>query len=432
MTSPSAQDVPRERLYWFFLLLLTLLVAASWTVPGVLAWWHDFHATATPLRRDGNPQCFDFAQFPAVARAWETGTIERIYDRTYQEELVRQVLGLTAENKLSHDPALLTFSYPPFYCWLPRLLVGLEYRQAFWVWTALQLAFAGVAVLAWRLELADRPRVFWLVVIGFAVMPPAAMVFVLGHASFLGLAILSVFWLLLERRRDFTAGLCLSLLLYKPQLGAVIGLVLLTKQRWQTVLGVAAGAAGLLAASLAVSTRALAEYPTMLRSLGELASSRLDYYERQHSWLAFVVDLTGRAPARFTALESALWLLPLTIMVMVLLWSWRGPWQPVSTCFAANCAATVLATMFVSPYQFSYDLVLLGVPAVYSGKTLDRRPAWHRWALLLSIILVLAGILGTRGVFEGFALPRLAPLGVAAWFAVEVFAAESFRTPLAA
>src|SRR5262249_563959 len=122
MTTPAnpplqpAQDpsapVAREQVYWAAAFLLLLLLSACWTFLHTKDWWDNYLATDTPLRPDGYPQAADFAQYVAVARAWETGTIDQIYDLDHQDKLVREITGQAPDAKPAYDTRLLTFSYP--------------------------------------------------------------------------------------------------------------------------------------------------------------------------------------------------------------------------------------------------------------------------------------------------------------------------------
>jgi hypothetical protein len=96
---------------------------------------------------------------------------------------------------------------------------------------------------------------------------------------------------------------------------------------------------------------------------------------------------------------NAGWVLPLTVLGSVALlaglaWAWRGP-----AAFSARAdpagwdrrwAATLLAALLVSPHGFSYELVLVLLPAVLAWRA-AREPATYtpgpirRTALLLTI-----------------------------------------------
>ncbi|HXL17980.1 MAG TPA: glycosyltransferase family 87 protein, partial [Streptosporangiaceae bacterium] len=206
---------------------------------------------------DGSPYGRDFLQFVYVAEAWRAGTLDPLYDP------VTQVTAFRRLAQLSDDfPLILRYNYPPFFAWLPHLLSGMQYRSAYVAWLALQLGFLLLAIAAWRLELADRPGMFRLLLALLAVSPFLPFNLMIGQTGFIGLASLSWACRLLRTGRDFSAGVCVATLLYKSPLGIVLGPLLLLKRRWHTVGGVAAGGAVLLIASLLVSPRALGDYLT--------------------------------------------------------------------------------------------------------------------------------------------------------------------------
>jgi hypothetical protein len=426
----TADAAPTWRNVWAFALFLLTLYCLIWTVRIDAVFVQGYRSADGPRRADGYPIGVDFAQYPAVARAWETGTIGRVYDADYQRQLVREVTAEPDESPKAYNPRTLTFSYPPFYLWLPRLIAGLPYRTAFWVWLAIQMAFAALAVLAWRAELAGRPGTFRVVLLLFLIHPATTITLTLAQSPFLALAALSGTFLALNRGRDFLAGVCLSIVFYKPTFGLVLGPVMVLMGRWRLVGGVAVGGAALLAASLWAGTELL---PAWVKALGELrrvAATTPDYFSKHFNWLAFVSNLLGRptalTPAEFGPVANALWGVPVLAAVAAVVGAWWQPWRPGSPRFAACCAATVLATLFVSPYLFYYDVSIAALALVYTAKTLPLRPAWHAWAVLLggaALTVMLSG--GSELVKEMPLRLQLAPVGLALWLAAEVAAART-------
>lgn len=394
------------------LLLLTVLfvwtLAAGWTAI-ICAQWLTLYAHETgPRLPDGSPYGRDFLQFVYVADAWQTGTLDRLYDRKTQIAALRR-LGQPADDY----PLILRYNYPPFFAWLPRVLGGLTYRAAYVAWLGLQLGFLLLAVAAWRRELADRPALFWLLVALVVVSPFVPFNLMIGQTGFIGLAALSWACRFLRTGRDLAAGLCIATLLYKPPLGIVIGPLLLLKRRWRVVGGVAVGATGLLLLSLLVSARALVDYPAAVRAFSqEMATEQYGLYNLQYDLLSFVtVSMDDRLPrclgrivrlipaphgasgvengvshssCSFASLSLFAALAVITVMALVL--AWRDPSRTArprkNGVTDARLATLVLGTLLLSPYLFFYDTVLLAVAGVYTLRTLPARPAAHAWLVL--------------------------------------------------
>ena len=235
--SQAESRPPSPSRAWFALAVLLILI------PAVITCFYEYsifarHNLDAPgsYWRDGRPMATDFVQFAAVAEAWKRGRIDEIYESVEKQ---REFETLAAELP---EPYIhtLTFNYPPFTCWLLRPLAPLPYPWRYVCWVLMQFFFALVGLWCWRKELGTRA--FGIVALAWFASPPVINTFILGHQAFMAMGIVSVVLFLLNRRRDFAAGLVLSLLLYKPPLGVVIGPMLLLARRWQAVMGVILGA----------------------------------------------------------------------------------------------------------------------------------------------------------------------------------------------
>jgi hypothetical protein len=446
---------PRVVFYQFSFWLVAWLLMAIWSAFVYYHFSRAYQRTAVaiqpadPPKEGEGPKCgfplaVDFAQFAAVARAWQTGTIARIYDIDYQAQLVDEVCEKPADLPWPFEPRSLTFGYPPFFLWLPRALVGLPYKTALPVWMAMMATFAVLAAVAWRASLRDQPRLFWMVLLTFLAYPATSTNQILGHAAFVGLAGLSGTLLFLNRGQDFQAGLCLSVLLYKPPLGLLIGPLLICHGRWRAVAGVATGGVALVAAGLAIDPALFPAWRKAVAEIGRLAVTHPNYFDKQYNWLAEVAVLSNRTPADFgwhatgwpviaylpVGWLAWVWLAPVIGVVVTLAWAAWIPWRPGSPRLSALLAATVIATLFVTPYLFFYDVMMLLPAGVWSARTLRLRPRWHAWAVLLALSVTAWGVSGGMTIIEwqrehfGFAI-QPTPLGVLLWFAVEVIATRT-------
>jgi hypothetical protein len=427
---PSVDDVARSETGhnnsahaaarpWFALVAFLMLI------PAFLTCYFELKICAQcTLERDGNqwpdgrPVAADFIQFAAVAEAWELGRIDELYAGLARQQ---EFMTLAAELKRPYRDTL-SFNYPPFYAWLLRPLAPLPYLHRFVVWSLMQFAFAVIALACWRKELG--PRAFGIVALGWFLSPPVCNTLVLGHASFGALAAMSGTLYLLNRGRDFQAGLVLSLLLFKPTLGVVIGPMVIIAGRWKAVLGVAMGASLLLLASLAVSVQACKDYPKIGRELFHLATTHPDFYVRHFNWLGAVSTLLAKPPADFNWVRRAMVVIPIAMLLLTVAKAWCIPWRPGSPRWQAGAAAAVLATLFCTPYLYSYDTQLAGIAAVYSVATWRLRPEWHRWYILGCIFTAGYFICGDQILMAQMdkrlhVRIQLAPVAFAAWAILE-------------
>jgi len=418
VTDVETPKPPRSR-PWFAVAIFLLLIPAGLTCWFQYVIWAEWTLEAPgSVWKDGRPIGADFVQFAAVAEAWRLGRIDEIYEsQDRQREFFTRAAHLWKPYA-----AILSFNYPPFTCWLLRPMASLTYRHRWVAWTLLQFSFALAALWCWRKELG--PRAFGIVALGWFLSPPVCNTFILGHQAFMALGIVSVVLFLLNRERDFLAGLALSLLLYKPPLGIVLGPMLMLARRWWAVLGVAIGAVLLAAASLAVSLKACQDYRGMAKELLDLAFGWPDYYVKHFNLLAFVATYLDVKPYDFTWMHWSLVIVPCLMLFALTAKAWCFPWRPGTSRWSAGASAALLTTLVSTPYLYSYDTMIAAIAGVYSVKTWNERPEWHRWYILACVAIAGYFVAGDITLMEqmqklfGFRL-QLAPLAFAAWAVLE-------------
>ena len=85
---------------------------------------------------------------------------------------------------------------------------------------------------------------------GASVSFPVACTLIVGQPQLLLACAVAECYLSLREGRDFTSGLWLALLLFKPQYGLLIGLVLIWKRRWAAIAGVIVGGMAIVGGSV--------------------------------------------------------------------------------------------------------------------------------------------------------------------------------------
>jgi len=363
---------------------------------------------------NGQPVGADFIQFAGVAEAWERGRIDELYASPARQT---EFMTLAVESPRHYNP-LLQFNYPPFFAWLVRPLTPFDYLQRYLVWTLIQTGFAVVALAFWRRELS--PRQFAVVAAGLVVCPPVLSNLVTGQTAFIGLASLSGTMYFLNRGRDFAAGIALSLLFYKPTLGVVLGPLLLAAGRWRVVFGVVSGFLLLVAASLAASVKACADYPHMARELVITAVSYPDFYVRHFNLLGSVSTLLGKTPEEFNWIRRAVVAVPIAVLFVMTAKAWCVRWRPGTPRWSAGAAAAVLTTFVATPYLFAYDTAIAAVAVVYSLRTWNSRPTWHRWFIFGCLSVAWIFLVGDMPLIAAMqermnVRIQLAPIAMAVW-----------------
>jgi len=284
----------------------------------------------------------DFNQFRAAATLAGTG---RLYDYD----------SIRAAERPFHE-RLIPFGRLPFYAVVFKPIALLPYgwgRVAWWIITV--LAMAGFAWL-WPL----KPRFF---VVALFWSCPLWMLLNYGQDTALFMFMALAGLQLLVMKRDFAAGLVLSLCASKFHLALAIPVFLAANRRWRALAGGAIGGAVILGVSF------LAEGPDWVAHLIEL--SRRPEFDPAPWRMPNLAGLVSGLPSP----------LPLELMLgsaaMLAVWRIcrRAPLE-------IGMMAALTGGLAVSHHSQAYDCVLL-LPALFSVLMLPSPEALRLWALAL-------------------------------------------------
>lgn len=176
----------------------------------------------------------DFA--PLYAGAKLVGSPD-LYSRQANLAFIDQLVGI----KMG-----IVYIRPPFYAALLRPLALLPYRAAYVLFTAATLSAAVWFVARFR---KDCPELTFYA----AVSVPLVLAICGGQDTPLLLLFVGAAVLLARRKRDFGAGLVLSLCAIKVHLFVFLPLALIAKRRWRILYGGICGGAGLAVLGLIVA-----------------------------------------------------------------------------------------------------------------------------------------------------------------------------------
>lgn len=295
----------------------------------------------------------DFTVFWTAGHAAATGDALRVYDAPWFLDLAGRLMGRPV-------PDGLVWRNPPSFLFVVQPFALLPYG---WAWLAWILASAAGFILAIRCVTAD-----WRIVLLALLAPASLFCAMLGQNGFLTamLAGLAMCWI---DRRPVAAGLCLALLTYKPQFGAVLPLLLLLSRRWITFAAAGIGTVALMALT--------------------------EWRFGPGIWLAFLASLSdgvaavsGEGGTTFyyhaiqTALRSAgapaalAWgghaVVAIAAFAIAARFWWRGPAADEDL----RAVATFGAMMLVTPFVFIYDQVLLGMAVAFLSRAARRGGGW--------------------------------------------------------
>jgi hypothetical protein len=308
----------------------------------------------------------DYGLYVSQALVLQEGTPVQIYDRTAIDRHYKTLL-----TNYAHDPSYRPGTtdlwgthvpYPPVFAWTMQMFARLPAMYGFIVWTALNLLV--VLVLGVRIAHLcpqwDRPTIILLLFGSY----PVVVTLLVGQFQIIVAWALAECFLALRTGKDWRAGLWLGVLLLKPHYGILVGLLLLWKQRWRAVLGVATAGLVLLGVSVAaVGLPTLMAYP---QSFSVMAQFRGDDPYVMINWRSLLLEIRpGISDRSGVLLSVVLGLLTVTCTGLM----WRGPWLPRSSAFPFQFSLLILATLLVNYHSHPYGAVLLMLPLAFAVKT---------------------------------------------------------------
>ncbi|GEM_PF-63632 len=372
----SGDWLTRERVR---LVAIALLIASAASLIYLVLTAHN------GIDRQGRPLGTDFSNVYAAGTYVDEGKAAASFDP--QQQFAREQAMFGA------DTQFYGWHYPPFFLFVAAALALIPYGVALAAWQAATLALYVLTIAAivssfrgprsrnpecmipvneeqapaGKVE-AGRPRLWiralardagpagmtsdWLLL---ALAFPAVLINI-GHGQngFLTAALLGGALVMLDRR-PILAGLLFGLLVYKPQYGVMIPLVLAVSGRWKCFAAAAVTVAVLaLAATLAFGAdiwRAFLASTEFTRTV-VLEQGDTGWYKIQS---AFAWARMWGAPI---ALAYAVQAAVIIAIGAALIWLWRST-VPHPLKAAALCLSTILAT----PYSFDYDMMVLA-PAI--------------------------------------------------------------------
>lgn len=254
---------------------------------------------------------------------------------------------MAAQRRLSGTQSFLPWTYPPPMTLIVGALALLPIGLAYALFTTASL---GLYLLVLRRIAGEAlPGVL------IAMLPTLVLIVRSGQNGFLTGGLTGLFLLALIGRRK-AAGLPLGLMIIKPHLAVAMALLTVVERRWGAVLI----AAGVVLVALAVPTVLLGP-AIWLAFLDGVRESGV-FLAKGYYPLFRMTSLYAMLHSFGVAADIALMLHAVGALVMIglLLAAW---WRGLPPRFLA--ASTCLVTLFISPYNYDYDLAILGVAIAF-------------------------------------------------------------------
>lgn len=252
-----------------------------------------------------------------------------------------------AQEAFTGKRSFMPWTYPPPFTLFVAALASLPIGVGFLLFISLSFAF--YLYVVHRIAGRFTPGVLMVM------LPTLLLLTRTGQNGFLTGGLIGLFLLAFLQRKP-GAGLPLGLMVIKPHLAVGITVMTLAERRWQSV----AIAALTVIALLLTSTAALGPdvWRGFIDGIAESGSFLRDgYYPlfRMTSLYATAHTLgTGASAALAIQAAGAL------SAVAALLWLWRR-----GTSGNRLAAAICCVSLFVSPYNYDYDLTLLGLAVAF-------------------------------------------------------------------
>jgi hypothetical protein len=284
----------------------------------------------------------DFATIWSAGRLALDGHAAQTWDWDIAKQAQVAVLGQSY-------PGNFAWHYPPPFLFVASLLAHFPYAVAFIGW----LAASFVPYLAAMRAIVGRS--FGLLLAG--AFPAVLTNTIAGQNGFLTASLIGG-TLYLMPTRPVLSGICLGLLSYKPQYGLLFPLVLIAASEW-TVFATAAVVVVAMAFGswLAFGTESWQAFFHWMPMLSQafLTEGRAPWWKLQ-SLFAMIRYFGGT--------EQVAWifqgiLTALVAVVLVVMWRSRIISYPL------KAAALAAGTLLITPYLFTYDMMVLAIPVAY-------------------------------------------------------------------
>ncbi len=304
---------------------------------------------------------------------------------------------LEAQRELTGTAKLLPWTYPPPFTLFVDLLANLP----------VGLAYALFVVTSFGLYIGVLYRIAgpWLPGVLLAVMPTIFINLRVGQNGFLIAALIGAV-LLAWRANKAVAGVPLGLMVIKPHLAAGVGLLALFGRRWE-VLAMAALVAGfsMALATMAYGLNVWASFFGAVQEAGEfLAGGHYPLFRMNSVYAALLSWGLPSGWAMVGHLAGAVAALVLLIKASL-----------SHVAFGQRAALICALSLFVSPYNYDYDLAILGIGLAFVAPDLSARASPRALGGVLALAWATCGY---GIVVEGLLPEEMTVLGASGAWAV--------------
>jgi hypothetical protein len=296
----------------------------------------------------------DFRQLYAAGYMVRTGHAHDLYN--YQAQKDFQTRLVTA-NELT-----LPFIRPAYQALLFAPFSVLKYRTAYLAFLGFNLFLLGICYRLLRPSMTNLAQAWvWLPLALVLSFLPMCVALMQGQDSILLTTLLTAAVVMLDRERDFAAGILVGLGLFKFQIVLPIALLFFAWRRWRLLAGFALSAGAVLALSLwIVGFPETSRFVHSVLSVGTGSGSALGFPLR----ITLMANLRGFIFGIASGRLSAFWTQALTIILSASVLIWVAVSTPRKLPGPDAMILAITSAAIVSYYLFIHDLSVLLIPAV--------------------------------------------------------------------
>jgi hypothetical protein len=327
----------------------------------------------------------DFIGLYNFGRIYQTKGIQHIYEIEEQEKIEEQVVG--------HPVTVIFYTHLPFMAPIAKLIVDQDYTASFKRWAIILLFLNGINVyiLAHLLELRKLTREnLFILCAGAFLFDPTASGFLNGQDTAILLLGASLWAWGIFSKRDFLAGLGLSLTTVRPQVALFLAIPFLFRYRkifWGFVIG---------AAVLAGISVWLLKVDGTIKFIESLRYIESTIWVEPHSF--DMPTISGIIRRNFTVTNP---LFPKTFVWMCYLAGITGFsiwWHKSQEIGEKQIGLITLASIFLLPYAHYHELTLLLIPIFCVVRMLEKQNTVRQdYLVLLPLIVSWLSALGFIG-----------------------------------
>lgn len=316
-----------------------------------------------PLDSGGTFIGNDFVAFYTGVNLWQNES-KKIYNfktqQMFQFNLIKHLLS-DKESAKNQNLPISPFINPPISILLYFPFSQEGYLDGLVLWWSFGFLTLGLSIHFMQkyipgLDRWSRGKLWGMTIMFF----PTLAWIMYGQATALILCIWVICYVLLRSKREFGAGLVLSCLVFKPQLGLALALPLIVRFRFRALLGGIAGLSWWALLTYWIFPDEFLAYRQQVNAIMELLRHKTYPTWGIHSFYGFsnlaIYPVAPKLSNIFTAILSIL-----GIMACARIW-WKADWSPGSEDWNTRLAVSIPLCLLLAIQLFTYDLMLLLFP----------------------------------------------------------------------